>query len=157
MKKVVLLFAVSLVAFAGCQNTQTDRAPYGGETRIDTFTGVGVNISGRLNEDLTLDPAPFVGKFLPNQDVLISAVTAAPNAQGFPQIQFAIQNEKGKGQAFQYRLVWLDAAGFVVQPDQGPWQTLHLEGREVGYIGSTARSPAARSFQLTVRPLEFKK
>jgi uncharacterized protein YcfL len=153
------VFAVSfvLITVAGCRNPQTSGSPFAGEAQLETHTRVGVNVEGRLNEDLTLDPAPFVGQFLPNQEVRINAVTAASNVQGLPQLQFTIQSQQDRPQAFQYRFVWLNADGFVQQPDQNPWQTVHLQGREVAFIGSTARSPDARSFQLMIRPLEFKK
>lgn len=157
MKTLFASATLCLLVLAGCQTSDPARAPYGGETRLDPYTGVGVNVAGRLNEDLTLDPVPFLGKFLPNQEVRIIGVTAAPNAQALPQVQFSIQSQKDKKQAFQYRFIWMDGDGFVIQPDQSPWQTLHLQGREVGFIGSTARTPSARAFQLMIRPLDFKK
>jgi uncharacterized protein YcfL len=152
-----LSLLLCLLTITGCQSTGPSGQPYAGETRLDTFTGVGVNLNGRLTESGTLDPAPFLGKFLPNQEVRITDVTAAPNASGLPRVQFAIQSQKDKPQAFQYRFTWTDGDGFVIQPDQNPWQTVHLQGREVAYIGSTARSPGARAFRLIIRPLEFKK
>jgi uncharacterized protein YcfL len=158
MKGIVSVFGLLLLfCLAGCQTADPPREPYAGETRLDTFTGVGVNLNGRLTESGTLDPAPFLGKFLPNQEVRITDVTAAPNASGLPRVQFAIQSQKDKPQAFQYRFTWTDQDGFVIQPDQNPWQTIHLQGREVANIGSTARSPSARAFRLIIRPLEFKK
>jgi uncharacterized protein YcfL len=157
MKILTFVVAVVLVTVAGCRSPQPNREPFAGETQLETHTRVGVNVEGRLNEDLTLDPAPFVGQFLPNQEVRINAVTAGPNAQGLPQLQFSIQSQQDRPQAFQYRFVWLGADGFVQQPDQNPWQTVHLQGREVAFVGSTARSPDARKFQLMIRPLTFKK
>jgi hypothetical protein len=157
MKSIPLLLTALVLTLTACQSPPPPGDPYAGETRLDTFTGVGVNLNGRLTAAGTLDPAPFVGKFLPNQEVRVVDVTAAPAAGGLPRVQFAIQSQEDKPQAFQYRFTWTDDDGFVVQPDQNPWQTIHLQGREVGFIGSTARSPAATAFQLMIRPLEFKK
>ncbi len=157
MKGSFSLFALLVLLLAGCQTADPPGEPYAGETRLDTFTGVGVNLNGRLTAEGTLDPAPFVGKFLPNQEVRITDVSAAPNARGMPRVQFAIRSQKDKPQAFQYRFTWTDRDGFVIQPDQNPWQTIHLQGREVAYIASTARSERAGAFQLIIRPLEFKK
>ncbi|MGC9452409.1 MAG: DUF1425 domain-containing protein [Oceanipulchritudo sp.] len=157
MKTLALAFLI-LIALSGCRTTtEPVREPYGGETRLDTYTGVGVNISGRLNEARTLDPAPFVGQFLPNQQMKIVDAVAAPNDNGMVRVQFSIQNRSDKKQAFQYRFTWTDADGFVVQPDQNPWQSVHLAGREVGTIESVARSERAVAFSLMIRPLDFKK
>jgi uncharacterized protein YcfL len=149
------VFLVSL--FVGCQTSEPVREVYAGETRIEAFSGVGVNIEGRLNEDGGLDPAPFVGQFLPNQEMTIVGARATTTPNGMPKVQFSIENRKDKTQAFQYRFTWMDRDGFVLMPDQNPWQTLHLAGREVAAIESVAQSDKARAFRLIIRPLDFKK
>ena len=156
MKSCIFCLIV-LLFLAGCQSTQPVRAPYSGETQIETFSGVGVNIEGRLDENGQLDPAPFVGQFLTNQEMTITCVRATVTESGLPRVQFSLESRKDKTNALQYRFTWFDGDGFVVQPDQHPWQTLHLAGREVAEIGSTAQSPNARSFRLAIRPLNFKK
>jgi uncharacterized protein YcfL len=155
--KTCLLSLLVLFCLAGCRTTEPVRAPYSGETRIETFSGVGVNIEGRLDENGQLDPVPFVGKFLPNQEMTIVGARAITTANGMPKVQFSIESRKDKTNALQYRFTWLDADGFVVQPDQNPWQTLHLAGREVAEIESVAQSAGARAFRLVIRPLDFKK
>ena len=155
--KACILSLILLFSLTGCRTTEPVRAPYAGETRIETFSGVGVNIEGRLDENGQLDPTPFVGQFLPNQEVTIMGVRATVTDSGLPRVQFSMESRKDKTNALQYRFTWFDGDGFVVQPDQHPWQTLHLAGREVAEIGSTAQSPRARSFRLAIRPLNFKK
>ena len=156
MKTVIFLLTV-LLGLVGCQTSEPVRDVYAGETRLDAYSGVGVNIEGRLNEDGGLDPAPFVGKFLPNQELRIIGARATTAANGMPKVQFSIANRNDKTQPFQYRFTWMDREGFVVQPDQNPWQTLHLAGREVAEIESVAQANSAKAFRLIIRPLEFKK
>lgn len=155
--KFHILSTVLLSTLLGCQTSEPVREVYSGETRIETFSGVGVNIEGRLDEDGRLDPAPFVGQFLPNQEMTIVGARATTTPNGMPKLQFSIENRNDKPQAFQYRFTWMDRDGFVVIPDQNPWQTLHLAGREVAAIESVAQTPAARAFRLIIRPLDFKK
>jgi uncharacterized protein YcfL len=155
--KFYLLAVLLISLLAGCQTSEPVREVYAGETRIETFSGVGVNIEGRLNEDGGLDPAPFVGQFLPNQEMTIVGARATTTPSGMPKVQFSIENRKDKTQAFQYRFTWMDRDGFVVMPDQNPWQTLHLAGREVAAVESVAQSEKARAFRLIIRPLDFKK
>ena len=155
--KIHIFSTVLVSILIGCQTSQPVREVYSGETRIETFSGVGVNIEGRLNEDGSLDPAPFVGQFLPNQEMTIVGARATTTATGMAKLQFSIENRNDRPQAFQYRFTWMDQEGFVVIPDQNPWQTLHLAGREVAAIESVAQTPAARAFRLIIRPLEFKK
>lgn len=156
MKSYTLCLLI-LIAIAGCRTSEPVREPYSGETRIETFSGVGVNIEGRLDENGQLDPAPFVGQFLPNQEVTIMGARAVTAANGMPKVQFSLESRNARASAFQYRFTWLDADGFVVMPDQNPWQTLHLAGREVAEIESVAQSAEARAFRLLIRPLKFKK
>ena len=155
--KIHIFSTVLVSILIGCQTSQPVREVYSGETRIETFSGVGVNIEGRLNEDGSLDPAPFVGQFLPNQEMTIVGARATTTATGMAKLQLSIENRNDRPQAFQYRFTWMDQEGFVVIPDQNPWQTLHLAGREVAAIESVAQTPAARAFRLIIRPLEFKK
>jgi uncharacterized protein YcfL len=155
--KSYLLSVLTISLLVGCQTSEPVREVYAGETRIETFSGVGVNIEGRLNEMGELDPAPFVGQFLPNQEMTIVGARATTTPNGMPKVQFSIENRKDKTQAFQYRFTWMDRDGFVVMPDQNPWQTLHLAGREVAAVESVAQSPQARAFRLIIRPLDFKK
>ena len=155
--KIHIFSTVLVSILIGCQTSQPVREVYSGETRIETFSGVGVNIEGRLNEDGSLDPAPFVGQFLPNQEMTIVGARATTIATGMAKLQISIENRNDRPQAFQYRFTWMDQEGFVVIPDQNPWQTLHLAGREVAAIESVAQTPAARAFRLIIRPLEFKK
>jgi uncharacterized protein YcfL len=155
--KSYLLSVLTISLLVGCQTSEPVREVYAGETRIETFSGVGVNIEGRLNEMGELDPAPFVGQFLPNQEMTIVGARATTTPNGMPKVQFSIENRKDKTQAFQYRFTWMDRDGFVVMPDQNPWQTLHLAGREVAAVESVAQSEKARAFRLIIRPLDFKK
>lgn len=155
--KYHILSAILLATLFGCQTSEPVREVYAGETRIETFSGVGVNIEGRLNEMGELDPAPFVGQFLPNQEMTIVGARATTTPNGMPKLQFSIANRRDNTQAFQYRFTWMDREGFVVMPDQNPWQTLHLAGREIAAVESIAQSPQARAFRLIIRPLDFKK
>ena len=155
--KIFAICLIALLVLAGCRSSEPVRPVYAGEARVDTFTGVGVNIEGRLNEDGTLDPVPFVGELLPNQQILIVGARAVTGPNGIPRLQFSIESRRDNPNAFQYRFTWMDRDGFVVQPDQNPWQTLHLAGREVAAIESVAQSSQAKAFRLMIRPLEFKK
>lgn len=155
--KLYLPSVLLISLIVGCQTSEPVREVYAGETRIETFSGVGVNIEGRLNEDGGLDPAPFVGQFLPNQEMTIVGARATTTPNGMPKVQFSILNRNDKPQAFQYRFTWMDREGFVVQPDQNPWQALHLAGRETAAFESVAQSAQAKAFRLMIRPLDFKK
>ena len=155
--KIHFCMIIAVMALAGCQTSQPVGEVYDGETRLVTYTGVGLNIEGRLNEEGKLDPAPFVGQFLPNQNMKIVGVRATSTPNGFPRVQFSIESQRDKTSAVQYRFTWFDREGFVIQTDQNPWQSLHLAGREVGDIESIARSNRAEAFRLIIRPLEFKK
>jgi uncharacterized protein YcfL len=157
MKKHLIFYSLLLLLLAGCQTSEPQREVYAGETRLITYTGVGLNIEGRLNEEGTLDPVPFVGQFLPNQNMKIVGARASQTPNGMPKVQFSIESQKDNTTAVQYRFTWYDREGFVIQPDQNPWQTLHLAGHEVADIESIARSTKAKAFRLIIRPLEFKK
>jgi uncharacterized protein YcfL len=158
MKNIALfLFLAPVLTFTGCRTNEPAREVYAGETRLTTYTGVGLNIEGRLDEDGRLDPAPFIDQFLPSQEMKIVGARATVAPSGFPRVQFMIESRKDKPSAVQYRFTWYDRDGFVIQPDQNPWQTLHLAGREVADIGSSAGSANAKGFRLIIRPLEFKK
>lgn len=157
MMKTLLTATLVLIFLAGCRSPEPVRDVYAGETRLETFSGVGVNIEGRLDEDGRLDPAPFVGQFLPNQEVTLVGARATTTANGLPKVQFSVESRNDKTSAFRYRFTWMDRDGFVIQPDQNPWQTLHLAGREVAAIESVAYSAEARAFRLIIRPLDFKK
>ncbi|NDV62967.1 YcfL family protein [Puniceicoccales bacterium CK1056] len=155
--KIQFCITIALLTLVGCQTSQPVGEVYDGETRLITYTGVGLNIEGRLNDEGTLDPAPFVGQFLPSQDMKIVGARATSTPNGFPRVQFSIESRRDKTSAVQYRFTWYDREGFVVQQDQNPWQSLHLAGREVADIESIARSNRAKAFRLIIRPLEFKK
>jgi uncharacterized protein YcfL len=155
--KIYSCLLITLFLLVGCQTKAPVRDVYAGETRLVTYTGVGLNIEGRLAEDGSLDPAPFVGQFLPSQEMKIVGARATLTPNGMPRVQFSIESQRDKTSAVQYRFTWFDREGFVIQPDQNPWQTLHLAGREVADVQSIARSERARAFRLIVRPLEFKK
>lgn len=155
--KIIAPFLILVLAIAGCRTQQPVRETYDGETRITTYTGVGLNIEARLDEDGRLDPAPFIGQFLPSQDMKIAGALATIAASGFPRVQFLVENQRDKPKALQYRFTWFDRDGFAIQPDQNPWQTIHLAGREVGDIESSARSAEAKGFRLIIRPIKFKK
>lgn len=65
-------------------------------------------------------------------------------------IQIEVNNNRGRRDAFNYRIRWLDANGLQVIP-YGSWETLSLEGYETSVVNLTSPRPDATDFRFEMK------
>ena len=72
---------------------------------------------------------------------------------GFLRASALITNMKTTNLEVQYKFVWYDAEGFVVEDDASPWIPLQLYGEARRQVQAVAPNKSVSSFTLTVRPV----
>ena len=55
----------------------------------------------------------------------------------------AIKNRWFVSRNFEYKIVWVDASGFEVNPEGSRWKPIQLTGREIKTVQSIAPNPSA--------------
>lgn len=65
-------------------------------------------------------------------------------------IQIEVNNNRGRRDAFNYRVRWLDANGLQVIP-YASWETVSLEGHETSVINLTSPRPDATDFRFEIK------
>jgi uncharacterized protein YcfL len=65
-------------------------------------------------------------------------------------IQIEVNNNRGRRDAFNYRVRWLDANGLQVVP-YSSWETVSLEGHETSVINLTSPRPDATDFRFEIK------
>ena len=55
----------------------------------------------------------------------------------------ALKNGWFYAQSFEYKIVWVDASGFEVNPEGSRWKPIQLTGREIKTVQSIAPNPSA--------------
>lgn len=65
-------------------------------------------------------------------------------------IQIEVNNNRGRRDAFNYRVRWLDANGLQVIP-YGSWETVSLEGHESSVINLTSPRLDATDFRFEIK------
>lgn len=65
-------------------------------------------------------------------------------------IQIEVNNNRGRRDAFNYRVRWLDANGLQIIP-YASWETVSLEGHETSVINLTAPRTDATDFRFEIK------
>ncbi|MFO1390607.1 MAG: YcfL family protein [Agitococcus sp.] len=65
-------------------------------------------------------------------------------------IQIEVNNNRGRRDAFDYRMRWLDANGLQVIP-YSSWDVVSLEGHETSIINLTSPHPEATDFRFEIK------
>lgn len=65
-------------------------------------------------------------------------------------IQIEVNNNRGRRDAFNYRMRWLDANGLQVIP-YSSWEVVSLEGHETSVINLTSPRPEATDFRFEIK------
>ena len=55
----------------------------------------------------------------------------------------AIKDRWFVSRTFEYKIVWVDASGFEVNPEGSRWKPIQLTGREIKTVQSIAPNPSA--------------
>lgn len=65
-------------------------------------------------------------------------------------IQIEVNNNRGRRDAFNYRVRWLNANGLQVVP-YSSWETVSLEGHETSVLNLTSPRPDATDFRFEIK------
>ncbi|BCD60977.1 MULTISPECIES: YcfL family protein [unclassified Nitratiruptor] len=68
---------------------------------------------------------------------------------GLLEAMVRLHNKTKDFQDLEYRFIWLDSDGFVVEKE--PWQPLTLNGLETTQVSSIAHSPNVVDFKFEIR------
>lgn len=159
MKCIPSIIALSLIALltTACTTPGNPNAGQPGEVNIRTLRAAGIEVTGSLNPDFSINPSPQHGHGPARRGFDIHSIAARPTETGLPRLHVGIINTGTTRTLVQYRFMWLDDAGIEIEPGTGGWSTLSLAPQEVAQAISVARSTDARSFRLLVQRLEQKR
>ncbi len=86
--------------------------------------------------------------------VTIQQISTRRTADGFMQVQATGYNAAPEVRRFEYRVVWLDAEGFVIPSKTDVWQPISAGPRSQFFVQSVAPRTDALDFRINTRPAQ---
>ncbi|MCD8483180.1 MAG: YcfL family protein [Verrucomicrobia bacterium] len=148
---VAILSGVAALIFSGCQAPGNPNAGLPGEVNIQSLPNAGIEITGILNADGSLNLSPQVGQRMGRGDFIVDNIRAAYTDSGFPRVEASLSSISRGRISIQYRFAWFDANGMEIAAGTGGWNTLSLAARETATIQGVARSQDAVQFRILAR------
>lgn len=145
------LAGLTALVLAGCQAPGNPNAGLPGEVNVQALPNAGLEITGILNPDGTLNVSPQTGQRMGRGDFILSDIRGAQTALGFPRVEATLTSISRGRISIQYRFAWFDANGMEIQAGTGGWNTLSLAARETATLSGVARSQDAVEFRILVR------
>lgn len=106
------------------------------------------------------DPYQYRQESMTDKDLknmtAIERKTLARDPSGILRMQAAIRSASNKQLHIEYRVLWKDEMGMVLNPDQG-WLTKLLEPNVQDYIQANSLSPRAVDYEIGLRWAEVYK
>ncbi|XID74633.1 YcfL family protein [Alkanindiges sp. WGS2144] len=65
------------------------------------------------------------------------------NLGDIKRVSLSLKNGWYYAQAFEYKIVWMDASGTEINPEGATWKPVSLQGREAKTVQSVAPNPSA--------------
>jgi uncharacterized protein YcfL len=110
---------------------------------------------------LTVEPADQAPALSPGRlrfgdtdlmrSIQVLGYSESESANGLLQAVVKLRSRLGRIERFEWRVVWIDSAGFQVPDDVQPWKPLQVEPLGECDLQATASHPKARTFRLELR------
>ncbi len=86
-------------------------------------------------------------KTVSNNPKLVTQIAVDRSNMGYAgdlkKASIAIKDRWFVSRTFEYKIVWIDASGFEVNPEGSRWKPIQLTGREIKTVQSIAPNPSA--------------
>lgn len=85
------------------------------------------------------------------KDLIITDIKGRKKSDGFMQSQIIGENTSGIYQRLEYRIVWFDKEGFVIESILSKWREIPAYANQPFHISDVSPSTKAKTFRLYLR------
>jgi len=141
VKQIVIGVCAAALAGAGCH-------PGSSDPRINTATGVR---SDTLANNIITRPIGNFVSVMIGEGIEVSDVKERRTGEGFLQIQVSGYNHFIKRKLFDYKVVWLDEDGMVIDTAMSRWIPKSAMPKSAFSFTAIAPNPRAVSWRINTR------